>query len=96
MPTLRKAARGKRRWVGVQIDLDNIDESGLFEKLTSESGKPRLAWTSKDGRFLILEVKLQNHRKLIDSIDCINHAKSITSSGKIRLAKARIPIIQTS
>ena len=90
MPNLRKAARGKRRWVGIEIDLGNIDESGLFEQLTPESGKPRLAWTSNDGCFLILEVRLENHRKLIDSIECIDYAKSITSSGKIRLVKARI------
>lgn len=90
MPTLRKAARGKRRWVGVRIDTKNINEGGLLEQLTSEAGKPRLAWTSDDGRFLILEVRLENHRKLIDYIESINHAESITSSGKIRLVKARI------
>ena len=90
MPNLRKAARGKRRWVGVEIDRKNIDEDTLLEELTPDAGKTRLAWTSKDGRFLILEVKLENHRKLIDSIECINHANPITSSGKIRLVKARI------
>ena len=90
MPSLRKAARGKRRWVGVEIDPDNIDETGLLEQLTPQAGKPRLAWISDDGRFIILEVRLENHRKLIDLIDSMTHAKSITSSGKIRLVKERI------
>ena len=90
MPNLRKAARGKRRWVGVEIDKKNIDVDTLLEQLTPETGKPRLAWTSDDGRFLILEVRLENHRKLIDSIGCLNYAESITSSGKIRLVKARL------
>ena len=94
MPNLRKAARGKRRWVGIQIDLDNIDEADLFEQLTLESGKPRLAWTSNDGRFLILEVRLENHRKLIDLIESMKHVESITSSGKIRLVKSRISQLQ--
>ena len=90
MPTLRKAARGKRRWVGVKIDPKNINEPDFFEQLTSDVGKPRLAWASEDGRFLILQVRLENHRKLIDSIESMNNAESITSSGKIRLVKARI------
>ena len=90
MPTLRKAARGKRRWVGVRIDRKNIDEDTLLEQLTLEVGRPRIAWTSDDGCYVILEVRLENHKKLVDSIKNLNHAKSITSSGKIRLVKSRI------
>ena len=90
MPTLRKAARGKRRWVGVEIDRKNIDEDTLLEELTPDAGKPRIAWTSDDGCYVILEVRLENHKKLVDSIKNLNHAKSVTSSGKIRLVKSRI------
>jgi len=90
MPTLRKAARGKRRWVGIEIDTKNADASTLFEQLDPDAGRPRLAWTSEDGRFIILEVRLENHRKLIDSIRSMDHAESITSSGKIRLVKSRV------
>lgn len=90
MPTLRKAARGKRRWVGIEIDTKNADASTLFEQLDLDAGRPRLAWTSEDGRFIILEVRLENHRKLIDSIRSMDHAESITSSGKIRLVKSRV------
>lgn len=90
MPKLRKAARGKRRWVGVKIDTDNIDQDALLEQLAPDAGRPRLAWTSDDGRLLILEVRLENHRKLIDSIGGVDYVQSITSSGKIRLVKSRI------
>jgi hypothetical protein len=90
MAKLRKAARGKRRWVGVKIDTENIDQGALLEQLASDAGRPRLAWTSDDKQLLILEVRLENYRKLIDSIGNVDYAESITSSGKIRLVKARI------
>ena len=90
MPSLRKAARGKRRWVGVKIDTTNIDQAALLEQLNHDAGKPRVAWESGDGHFLILEVKLENHMKLIDSIRSMEHVESVTSSGKIRLVKSRI------
>ena len=90
MPALRKAARGKRRWVGVEIDTENIDESALLGQLSLDSRRPRIAWTSDDGRFIILEVRLENHSKLIDAIEGIDHVESITTSGKIRLVKSRI------
>jgi len=90
MPNLRKAARGKRRWVGVEIDTKNTNANTLLEQLTPEAGRPRIAWTSDDGCYVILEVRLENYKKLIDSIRNLNHAESITSSGKIRLVKSRI------
>ena len=90
MAKLRKAARGKRRWVGVKIDTENIDQGALLEQLASDAGRPRLAWTSDDKQLLILEVRLENYRKLIDSIGNVDYAESITSSGKIRLVKSRI------
>jgi len=90
MAKLRKAARGKRRWVGVKIDTEKIDQGALLEQLASDAGRPRLAWTSDDKQLLILEVRLENYRKLIDSIGNVDYAESITSSGKIRLVKSRI------
>ena len=74
----------------MEIDRKNIDEDTLLEELTPDAGKPRIAWSSDDGRYVILEVRLENHMKLVDSIKNLNHAKSITSSGKIRLVKSRI------
>ena len=61
----------------------NIDENALLEELTADAGKPRIARTSDDGCYVILEVRLENHKKLVDSIKNLNYAKSITSSGKI-------------
>ena len=90
MAKLRKAARGKRRWVGVKIDTEKIDQGALLEQLASDAGRPRLAWTSDDKQLLILEVRLENYRKLIDSIGNVDYAESITSRGKIRLVKSRI------
>ena len=93
MPNLRKAARGKRRWVGIEIDPDKINEASLFEQLTPEAGKPRLAWTSENGQFWILEVRLENYGALIEAIRRIDHVESVTSSGKIRLVKSRISLL---
>ena len=74
----------------MKIDTENIDQGALLEQLASDAGRPRLAWTSDDKQLLILEVRLENYRKLIDSIGNVDYAESITSSGKIRLVKARI------
>lgn len=96
MPNLRKAARGKRRWVGIKVDTNHIDEGTLLDQLAPDAGSPRLAWTSNDGRFLILEVRLKNYKNLIDSVGCIKDADSITSSGKIRLVKSRLSALYKS
>lgn len=96
MPSLRKAARGKRRWVGVEIDRSYIDEVAFLQQLDEDAGRPRLAWSSEDGRFIILEARLENYAKLIESIQSVDHAHSITSSGKIRLVKSRISKMKKS
>ncbi len=74
----------------MRIDTKNIDGAALLEKLNPDSGRLKIAWTSDDGRFLILEVRLQNYKQLIDSIGSMDYAESITSSGKIRLVKLRV------
>ena len=74
----------------MRIDREAIDEETMLEQLTPEGERPRIAWTSEDGSFLILEIRLEKYKKLIDLIDRMNHVESITSSGKIRLVKARI------
>ena len=74
----------------MRIDTNNIDVDTLLEQLTPDAGRPRLAWTSDDGCILILEVRLESYRGLIDSIGSIDYVESITSSGKIRLVKSRI------
>ena len=76
--------------MGIEINTKNTDEKSLLGQLTHDVGSPKLAWKSDDGRYLILEVKLENYRKLIESIASMHHAESITSSGKIRLVKLRI------
>ena len=90
MPSIRKAARGKRRWVGIKIDRENTSEDALMEKLALNAGRPRVAWASGDGRFVILEVRLENYEVMVEAISTMDYVKSITSSGKIRLVKSRI------
>ena len=90
MAHIRKAARGKRRWVGVKIDKKNIEENDIPEISSIDSGKPRIAWRSPDGKFLILEVTLESHKEFIEAVRKTAHLESITSSGKIRLVKSRI------
>ena len=90
MPSIRKAARGKRRWVAVKIEDDHIDEKILIEKISQKTRKPKLAWISEDGCHLILEVKLEEYTSMLNIIRDIDHAETTTSSGKIRLVKSRI------
>ena len=93
MPPLRKAARGKRRWVGVEIDANNIDQGASLQRIAHDTGSAKIAWNSDDGRFLIFEVKLEEYAKFLELIEKIEHMKSITSSGKIRLVKSRIALL---
>ena len=74
----------------MRIDTNNIDVDALIEQLTTDVGRLKLAWTSDDRRMLILEVRLESYKGLIDSIGSIDYVESITSSGKIRLVKSRI------
>ena len=76
--------------MGVKIDTKNIGSETLLDILTHDESRPRLAWSSDDERFHILEVRLENHKKLVDVIRNFEHAESITSSGKIRLVKSRL------
>ena len=82
--------------MGIEIDTKQIDEDTLLGQLAPDAGGPRLAWTSDDGRFIILEVRLEKYRNLIDSIGCMKHVDPITSSGKIRLVKLRISTLYKS
>ena len=74
----------------MKIDTDIINQDALLEQLAPDAGSPRLAWSSEDGRFMILEIRVENYRKLVNSIESIDYAESVTSSGKIRLVKSRI------
>ena len=90
MPNLRKAARGKRRWVGVKVDTSAVEVEEFFEHVSASVGKLKIAWTSEDGQYLILEIRLEDYNIAKEAIRVMDYANSITSSGKIRLVKSRI------
>ena len=93
MPKPKKAARGKHRWIGFQIEnthstaelnrslKDELDgfEWRLFDIL--EVGEKTLA---------IVKTPLGNFKQVISQINNSGSMQTLTSSGKIRLVRQRL------
>ena len=60
MPRLNKAARGKRRWVGVVFDDKVISSRQLIQSFSKNLETVKIAWASDDEKIMILRVKLQD------------------------------------
>lgn len=93
MPRLNKAARGKRRWVGVVFDDMVVSNRQLIQSLSENLETVKIAWASDDEKIMILGVKLQEYPMLIKNIRETVGVRSLTSSGKIRLVKSRLDSI---
>ena len=65
MPRLNKAARGKRRWVGVVFDDKVMSSRQLIQSLSENLETVKIAWASDDEKIMILGVKLQEYPMLI-------------------------------
>ena len=65
MPRLNKAARGKRRWVGVVFDDKVVSSRQLIQSLSENLETVKIAWASDDEKIMILGVKLQEYPMLI-------------------------------
>ena len=85
-----KAARGKRRWVGISLDGEYSSIDGLIKRTTDNSIVVKIAWSSSDGKDIILEVRLEDYRDLVRLLDDQQGVTPVTSSGKIRLVKERL------
>lgn len=88
MARLSKALRGKRRWIGLEVDESINNRSELEAELEEDF---RL-YDFIEGK-AIIRVPLQ---KYADARERFNNGKllSITSSGKIKLVRERLGIKQ--
>tara|TARA_B100001248_G_C27303270_1_gene418187 strand:- start:302 stop:637 length:336 start_codon:yes stop_codon:yes gene_type:complete len=107
---LSKALRGKRRWIGLQISANIRSRSELMFIIERISTDLRLPENPKLIDFeqnvlsngcgiAIIQVKLKHYMKFrkyistIDSLDKIGMS-SVTSSGKIRLVRQRLSVLE--
>ena len=94
MPKVNKSARGKHRWIGFQLDVEDFSrhrcEVFLSEILINMSWR-LFDFKNIDGVYNgILKVPLRSY---IDAKDIINQqddTSTITSSGKIKLVRERM------
>ena len=93
MPKEKKAARGKHRWVAVQVNI-SIQRDSLKKLL--EERLEGLEWKLFDihkhpkRTFAIVKTILSDYREVIIILNEISGFETITSSGKIRLVRERI------
>ena len=93
MPKQKKAARGKHRWVAVQVN-KSIQRDSL-KKLLEESLEG-LEWKLFDihkqpnRTFAIVKTTLSDYRTLLTILTRISGFETITSSGKVRLVRERM------
>ena len=93
MPRPKKAARGKHRWVAIQVN-KSIQRDSL-KKLLGESLKG-LEWKLFDSAkqskrtFAIIKITLSDYQQALSTLNEISGFETITSSGKIRLVRERV------
>ena len=93
MPRPKKAARGKHRWVAIQVH-KSIQRDSL-KKLLGESLKG-LEWKLFDSEkqskrtFAIIKITLSDYQQALSTLNEISGFETITSSGKIRLVRERV------
>ena len=93
MPKPKKAARGKHRWVAIQVN-ESIQRDNL-KKLLGER-MYGLEWKLFDMEkqskttFAILKTTLSDYQEALEKLNEISGFETITSSGKIRLVRERL------
>ena len=93
MPRPNKAARGKHRWIALQVN-KSIQRDSL-KKLLGES-LDGLEWKLFDSEkqskrtYAIIKIKLSDYQQAIARLNKTSGFETITSSGKIRLVRERV------
>ena len=93
MPRPNKAARGKHRWIAIQVN-KSIQRDSL-KKLLGES-LDGLEWKLFDSEkqskrtYAIIKITLSDYQQAIARMNEISGFETITSSGKIRLVRERV------
>ena len=68
-------------------------KENLVNSLSHISSKLKIAWVSENGNFLIIAVNLVDYKALRLGIEKLDWADSVTSSGKIRLVKSKLSVL---
>ena len=93
MPKGKKAARGKHRWVAIQVN-KSIQRDSL-KKLLGEKLEG-LEWKLFDSEkkanrtFSVIKITLSDYRQALTKLNETSGFETITSSGKIRLVRERV------
>ena len=93
MPRQKKAARGKHRWIAIQVN-KSIQRDSL-KKLLGES-LDGIEWKLFDSEkqskrtLSIIKITLSDYRQALTKLNEFPGIETITSSGKIRLVRERV------
>ena len=93
MPRQKKAARGKHRWIAIQVN-KSIQRDSL-KKLLGES-LDEIKWKLFDSEkqskrtIAIIKITLSDYHHAVAILNKISGFQTITSSGKIRLVRERV------
>lgn len=93
MPKPKKAARGKHRWVAIQVNISIQRDSLknlLEERLEGVEWKLFDIYKQPKRTFAIVRTVLSDYREVLTILNEISGFETITSSGKIRLVRERI------
>ena len=93
MPRPKKAARGKHRWVAIEVNKSLQRDS--LKRLLGESLEG-LEWQLFDSEkqsertLAIIKITLSDYQQALETLNEISGFETITSSGKIRLVRERL------
>ena len=93
MPRQKKAARGKHRWIAIQVN-KSVQRDSL-KKLLGES-LDGIEWKLFDSEkqskrtIAIIKITLSDYHHAVAILNKISGFQTITSSGKIRLVRERV------
>ena len=93
MPRPKKAARGKHRWVAIEVNKSLQRDS--LKRLLGESLEG-LEWQLFDSEkqsertLAIIKITLSDYQLALETLNEISGFETITSSGKIRLVRERL------
>ena len=93
MPKGKKAARGKHRWIAIQVNKSIQRDSMkklLGEKLEGLEWKLFDSEKKANRTFSVIKITLSDYRPALTKLNETSGFETITSSGKIRLVRERL------
>ena len=94
MPKVNKSARGKHRWIGFQLDIEDYSRHRcevFFSEILIDISWRLFDFKNIDGVYNgILKIPLKSYVDAKDIINQQDETITITSSGKIKLVRERM------